>query len=91
VDFLTIGFGRGFFVATFALAGFAAVFLTDFRGAGLAFGSGFLADAGLTFFFGAGLETGFLADADFLGLLGAAGMAFPWAAFFLMLLDLLTV
>jgi hypothetical protein len=57
----------------------------------LAFGSGFLADAGLTFFFGAGLETGFLADADFLGLLGAAGMAFPWAAFFLMLLDLLTV
>jgi hypothetical protein len=30
VDFLTTGFGRGFFVATFALAGFAEVFLTDF-------------------------------------------------------------
>jgi hypothetical protein len=37
------------------------------------------------------LEAGFLAAADFLGLLGATGMAFPWAAFFLMLLDLLTV
>jgi hypothetical protein len=88
---LTGGFGRTFFVAFFTGTGLAAGFLTTFLGAGLAFGSGFFEGAGLPCFFGAGLEAGFLAGADFLGLLGATGMAFPWAAFFLMLLDLLTV
>lgn len=73
----------------------AGIFLTGFLGAGFLARSGFFlagaffAGADFAFFLGTGFASGFFLAA---GLnLCAAGLAFPWAAFFLMLLDLLTV
>lgn len=99
---LTTGFGAGFAggLATGADAlacfGLPVVLTGPFDAAFLTgrfcffLGCGFLAKAGLAFFFGAGLGGVFFLPTG-LDLARAAGLAFPWAAFFLVLLDLLTV
>jgi len=81
-DFFATGLAAGAFFLGADLGGEA--FLTGFLG------NGFFTGALLSFFFGTGLEAGFLAAADFLDLL-AIGLALPWAAFFLVGLVLLTV
>ena len=81
-DFFATVLGAGAFFFSTDLGGEA--FLTGF------FNNGFLTGALLSFFFGTGLEAGFLEAADFLALL-AIGLALPWAAFFLVGLVLLTV
>ncbi|HRH97725.1 MAG TPA: hypothetical protein PLB55_17430 [Prosthecobacter sp.] len=93
--FFTTGLATGaFFLAadfwgrTFWAGFLGAAFLT---GAGFFLGCGFFTGAALAFFFGlAGLDADFLEGADLPGF-RAAGLAFPRAAFWLVLLDLLTV
>lgn len=92
-----IGFPTGALTAAFAdFLSAEAVFLTGrfiatfLIGAGFLRGCGFFAGAGLVFFFGADLGDIFFLPTG-LDLARAAGLAFPWAAFFLVLLDLLTV
>jgi len=76
--FFTTGLGGGAFLTTFFGAGFlGAGFL---EGAGFFWGSDFLAGADFTF-----LETWVFF------VLGATGLALPWAAFFVFRLVLLTV
>jgi hypothetical protein len=85
---LLAGFlGAAGFEATFSLAGF---FDVDPLAEGDFFRSCvFFVVADFVFFFSTGFATLFLAAG--LDLTRAAGLAFPWAAFFFVLLDLLTV
>jgi hypothetical protein len=83
-----VAFAAGFFTA--GLGG--AAFLTAFFGA-VFFGTGFLAGTGFFWVsvFLAGAGSALVLEATFFFALGAAGLALPWAAFFVFRFGLLTV
>lgn len=82
-SFLTSFFEVGFTTDFFAGAGFLE--RMDFS-----WGKGFLIGTAPLFFFGAGFKAVFLEVTALLRVATGLGLAFPWAAFFLVLLDLLT-